>query len=423
MPRKKESRNSNGESSIYLGADGRWHGRVTVGVKDDGSPDRRHVSGAKDKRAEVVRKVRELEKQRDAGTVQTAGTTWTVEQWLEHWLNDIVVMTTTANGWDAYYYAVKHLVRGVGKHRLNGPRKLAPHHLESLYRKMLKDGAKAGTVHQVHRTIRTALYEAKARDYITKNPASVAKAPAPDEEEIEPFSKDEIREVFTAARAGRNSTRWIIAIALGLRQGEALGLQWSDVNFEEQTLRVRRTRLRPKYEHGCKTPCGRKHAGRCPDKVNVRSETKNTKSKAGKRVIGLPGPLVAELERHRQEQEVERTTAADLWHDEEWIFTDELGKAINSHTDWNHWKKLLDDAGVRDARLHDARHTAATVLLELGITDRATMGIMGWSNSSMAGRYQHLTAPIRKSIADQVGGHLWDKNADAEDPDEPPIAS
>lgn len=411
MPRKKPSRNSNGESSIYLGADGRWHGRVTVGVKDDGTPDRRHVNAPKDKRAEVVRKVRELEKQRDAGAVQKAGTTWTVEQWLDHWLNDIAVMTTTANGWDAYYYAVKHLNRGIGKHRLNGQRKLAPHHLESLYRKMLKDGASKGTVHQVHRTIRTALNDAMKRDFITKNPASIAKSPTPDEDEIEPFSKDEIRSLFTTARASRNSTRWIVAIALGLRQGEALGLQWSDLDLEDQTLRVRRSRLRPKYRHGCDSPCGRKHAGHCPQRVNEREDTKDTKSKAGRRIIGLPAPLVVELARHHKEQQAERATARDLWHEEDWIFADELGRKLNVRTDQKHWKRLLESAGVRDARLHDARHTAATVLLELGVTDRATMGVMGWSNASMAGRYQHLTAPIRQSIADQVGGHLWEEPA------------
>ncbi|PRX47950.1 site-specific recombinase XerD [Prauserella shujinwangii] len=402
MPRKKQGRNSNGESSIYLGADKRWHGRVTVGVKDNGRPDRRHVS-AKD-RAEVVRKVRELERKRDEGTVQKAGTSWTVAQWLDHWLNDIAVMTTTENGWDAYYYAVKHLVPGVGAHRLN---KLAPHHLESLYRKMLANGSRKGTVHQVHRTIRAALNDAVARDFLTKNPAKVAKAPTPDEEEIEPFTKDEIRALFTAARKERNSTRWIIAIALGLRQGEALALQWSDLDFEEQTLKIRRSQLRPKYRHGCEQPCGRKHAGHCPQRVNVRPETKDTKSKAGKRIIGLPAPLIEELERHRDEQQVEREQARDLWQDEGWIFADQLGRRLNARTDQFHWKRLLDAAGVRDARLHDARHTAATVLLELGVTDRATMGVMGWSNASMAGRYQHLTAPIRRSIADQVGGHLW----------------
>ena len=62
---------------------------------------------------------------------------------------------------------------------------------------------------------------------------------------------------------------------------------------------------------------------------------------------------------------------------------------------------------MRDARLHDARHTAATVLLILGIPDRAVMAIMGWSHSAMAARYQHLTTAIRGDIAGRVGGLLW----------------
>jgi integrase len=79
--------------------------------------------------------------------------------------------------------------------------------------------------------------------------------------------------------------------------------------------------------------------------------------------------LSSHLERHQEEQAVEREKARDLWNDEGWIFADELGQKLNSRTDQVHWKCLLGDAGVRDARLHDARHTAATVLLELGVND------------------------------------------------------
>ena len=64
-------------------------------------------------------------------------------------------------------------------------------------------------------------------------------------------------------------------------------------------------------------------------------------------------------------------------------------------------------AGVRDGRLHDARHTAATVLLVLGVPERTVMGIMGWSSTSMAARYQHVTDPIRQVVAAQVGGLFW----------------
>jgi integrase len=164
---------------------------------------------------------------------------------------------------------------------------------------------------------------------------------------------------------------------------------------------------------------GRKHAGHRPQRVNVRADTKDTKSKAGKRTVGLPAPLV--LERHRTEQASEQEKARDLWNDEGWIFADELGQKLNSRTDQFHWKRLLGEAGVRDARLHDARHTAATVLLELGVNDRATMGVMGWSSASMAGRYQHMTGPVRRAIADQVGGHLWEEAEGRDQPEEPPI--
>ncbi|MEU0462779.1 tyrosine-type recombinase/integrase [Amycolatopsis sp. NPDC006131] len=123
----------------------------------------------------------------------------------------------------------------------------------------------------------------------------------------------------------------------------------------------------------------------------------------------LPAPLVAELQAHRQEQEAERAKAGELWQGDGWVFTDELGRQINARTDGFHWKRLLAAAGVRDARLHDARHTAATVLLELGINHRATMDVMGWSSATMANRYQHVTEPVRRSIAEQVGGHLWQR--------------
>jgi integrase len=76
-----------GSSSIYQDKDDKWHGRVTMGVRDDGKPDRRHARGKT--RAEVTKKVRQLEKERDSGRVRSAGRAWTVEQWLTHWLDNI----------------------------------------------------------------------------------------------------------------------------------------------------------------------------------------------------------------------------------------------------------------------------------------------------------------------------------------------
>jgi integrase len=130
--------------------------------------------------------------------------------------------------------------------------------------------------------------------------------------------------------------------------------------------------------------------------------------------MGLPDQLIALLKLHQQEQDSERERAASLWHEQGWMFTTPTGEPLNPRTDWDEWKKLLRAAGVRDARLHDARHTAATVLLLLGVTDRAAMGVMGWSSTAMAARYQHLTASICRDIARQVGGLIWEPAASDE---------
>lgn len=188
------------------------------------------------------------------------------------------------------------------------------------------------------------------------------------------------------------------------------------VDLDAGRMVVRRSRQRPQWVHGCEGNCGRKRAGQCPARRNERTITSDTKSRAGRRVIGLPPPLVELLRQHQAEQNAERFAAAQLWQEDGWIFASPTGQPINLRTDNKHWKNLLTEAGVRDVRLHDARHTAATVLLLLGVPERAVMGIMGWSNSSMAARYQHLTAVIQDDIAARVGGLLWASNETTNEP-------
>ena len=269
-------RKPNMTSSIYMGSDGYWHGRVTVGVRDDGKPDRRHVMRKSE--AAVIKKVRELEQERDSGRVRRPGKALTVEAWLNHWLENIAAPTIRESSLDAYRVAVrKHLSPGIGAHRLD---RLQPEHLEKLYTKMMRTGSSPGTAHQAHRTIRTALGEAERRGHITRNPAALAKAPRLSDEEIEPYTVEEVRRILVTASERRNSARWALALALGMRQGEVLGLQWEDLDLSTGTLRIRRSRLRPKYRHGCGDKCGRK-AGYCPQRQQARAETDETKSRAG----------------------------------------------------------------------------------------------------------------------------------------------
>ncbi|GAB3920026.1 site-specific integrase [Microlunatus endophyticus] len=396
---------------MYQGTDGWWHGRVTVGYRADGRLDRRHVQGPT--KGSVVGKVRDLERNRDAGQVRKAGQRWTLAAWLEHWLEHIAEPSLRPTSFAAYRTAVyKHLIPRLGGHRLD---RLEPEHLERLYREMIKGGAKPGTAHQVHRTVRTALGEAQRRGHVARNVAALAKPPRVQVETVQPYTVDEVRAILAAAGKHPNRARWAIALALGLRQGEALGLKWADVDLDHGLLHVRSTRVRPIYAHGCDGTCGKK-PGWCPQRILVNGTSGLTKSDAGRRAVGLPDQLVQLLRDQQKEQSEMRQRARQLWEDGDWVFTSPTGAPLNPNSDYHRWKALLKEAGVRDARLHDARHTAATVLLVLGVPERTVMGIMGWSSTAMAARYQHVTDPIRKVVAGQVGGLLWAAEAPSEDP-------
>jgi integrase len=411
MGREKSTRTPNGTSSIYLGKDGYWHGRVTVGLKDNGKPDRRHVM--RKKQAAVVKAVRELEKLRDEARMPKAGERWTVSKWLTHWIDNIAVPPNVSENTHAGYRVdvEKHLIPGIGAHWLD---RLEPEHAEKLYAKMQRNGLAAGTAHHVHRTLRNALNEAVRRRHLGLNPVLLAKAPRLDEEESEPYDVEEIQSLLKVVGDRRNGARWAVALALGLRQGETLGLKWEHIDFKKGMLKVRQNRLRPKYAHGCRDTCGRK-AGFCPKRKQTRPDTGPTKSRAGRRTIGLPDPVILLLKVHRERQDAERKAARQLWHEEGWVFAKPDGRALNPNTDYRQWKALLLEAGLRDGRLHDARHTAATVLNMLAVPTPTAMALMGWSTAEMAKRYQHMLDSIRRDVANQVGGLLWDTKSGQDD--------
>ncbi|RCW37485.1 integrase-like protein [Halopolyspora algeriensis] len=445
MPRKRRkegTRAPNRTSSVYFSdKDGYWHGRVTMGVRDDGTPDRRHVK-RKDE-AECRRKVRELENERDAGKVRKPGRAWTVEKWLTYWVENIAsptVRQTTMVGYRTSVY--KHLVPGIGKHRID---QLQPEHLERLYVRMQKDGLKPGTAHLVHRTVRAALNEAVRRRHILENPAKVAKPPRVEEEEIEPFTVDEARRVLSAAADMRNGARFVIALTLGLRRGEALGLKWSDITVTWKhgcpksdpcrrahpaedcgqrqgsgTLTIRRSLQTHTWQHGCSEdkPCEHRYGAHCPHRHGGGIVVSEVKSRAGRRTIGLPQPVIESLEEHRARQEFERKRAREAWEEGGWVFTNRWGSPVHTTVDYDAWKALLRAADVRNARLHDARHTAATMLLVLKVPLRAVMEIMGWSEASMAQRYMHVPHELVTAVADQVGGLMWPESGTDDDEDD-----
>ncbi len=411
-------RKPNRRSSIYLGSDGRWHGWVTVGVKDDGSPDRRHRKGRTE--AEVTRKVQELEAQRDTGRIAKAGATLTVGQWMETWLTTVAARRVRRSTWDSTYAPKvrNRIIPGIGRHRLD---RLTPEHLERFYTKLDTDGLAPATVLQVHRILSRALTVAVQRGYVTRNVATLVDAPSARPGEIEPLILAEARKITTLAAERRNGTRWSVALALGLRQGEALGLRWRYIDFDAATLTVRWQLQRLAWRHGCPDPraCGARyhrpscpsgctaHARACPERTGGGLILAELKTARSRRTIALPAALVVALRAHRAAQLAERIAAGDKWHDGDFVWCQPNGRPIGAHADWDDWKTLLKTAGVRDARLHDARHTAATLLLAQGVDQRVVMEILGHSQISMTTRYTHVLPEVMTAAADRIGQAFW----------------
>jgi hypothetical protein len=151
-------RASNGESTIYKGADGRWHGYVSVGYKLNGHLDRRHVSAKA--RAAVVEKVRALELRRSTGTVSTVSTP-TVAEWLEHWLTNVAPRRVRQRTLEGYETIVRrHLIPGIGRHRID---RLQAEHLDQLYTALLDAGYSPASVLRFHRVLSRALHVAMQR--------------------------------------------------------------------------------------------------------------------------------------------------------------------------------------------------------------------------------------------------------------------
>src|SRR3954454_23733528 len=349
-------RKAAGESSIHKGADGRWHGYVSMGLKEGGKRDRRHVAAIK--RADVVRRVRELEDQRDAGIALSSGRGLTVEQWMHLWLETIASRKVRPSTLAGYRSCLKRIDLHLGHHRLD---KLQPEHLEAFYSRLEADGLSSTTALLHHRVISRALKVALQRGRVARNVATLVDAPTALREEVEPLTTADARRILDLAKDLPNGTRWSVALALGLRQGEALGLLWDAVDLDAGTLTVRRALQR--------------QAG----KGLVLVEPK---SRAGRRTIKLPDALWDALRSHRAWRAERRLAAGGVWEDGGYVFCQPNGRPIDARRDWLEWKALLKAAGVRDARLHDARHTAATLLLQQGVPARVVMEILGHSQIS-----------------------------------------
>lgn len=494
---------------IYEGADGSWHGYLTVGVKPDGRPDRRHRMGKT--REEVEQKIRDLEDKYLRDELLAPGRAPTLEQYLSGWLASVKPHVSYKTWKDSYEYACRvYIVPGLGAHRLDDL-EANPKYIDHFYARLIGSEDEAGLTSPgnaalIHRVFRTALNDAVRHKVIQTNPVLAARAPESDAEEIKPLDAQEQQQLLAALADHRTGTRWLVAM-LGPRQGEVLGLRWDDIEWDTGIATIEGKAQRRNWQHGCSDParCARwrhgcknsarcgldawrcskrevrcrekpcprawqhgcsetarckaklayackqrkpahcprhrgdcpppcapgctKHAERCPQRHGggVRIETEETrgrrtsrrrlktKTKAGKRRIAFPREVLDELLAHRERQAAEREHAGDMWVEHGLVFTTITGRPIDPKRDWEDWKALLRKAKLRDVRPHDARHTAATILLAKGVDRRVVMDIMGWASEKMLPRYQHVVDEMRTEAAQRMGDVLFGSASSAED--------
>jgi hypothetical protein len=256
---------ANNRSSIYKGNDGCWHGWVSFGEGADGRRRRKHVRGQT--KREVAEKVQRLERQRAGGYL--GDLPLTVNEWLELWIEMRVTAGARTKAVEGYRTGQRHISRVIGAILFN---RLSAEHIDRLWISIMTSRAGPATCAHVRRTLCAALTAAVERGHMAKNPVPLSQSPRYEPPEVEPFTKADARRVLDTAAGRRNSARWTVALALGLRQGEALGLCWTDVDLDEARLLIRVQLFHPPWQHGCLNPEGQPTCDRIPAAAPLDSE-------------------------------------------------------------------------------------------------------------------------------------------------------
>ncbi|WP_052663815.1 tyrosine-type recombinase/integrase [Psychromicrobium lacuslunae] len=408
-------RRSKGEGvAAYQTSDGRWRAEVNLGTTGSGARKRKTIYGAS--RAEVDAALRAVLNQRDQGIMQL-GKTPTLIGWMDYYLENLCQASTRTV--EEYKSKINLYLRPTtaGGKKLSD---LAYTDFEGIYSGMIRKGLSSTTAAHLHRALSPALKEAVRKGVLAVNPLSTVKTPKVSEFEAEVIDTDDARRLIQAAEQQVDGVKWMVALALGLRQSERLALGLDQVNLETATLRVNRSLTRPRWQHGCssdpRTPVCGKQAHWCPSKHSGGVRVKVPKSEAGKRTISLPQPIVKAFRKHIKAQQKRHLELGGYSQFEyeggapyDLVFCKDNGRPLEASADNKAWKAFLRSANVPEARLHDARHTAATTLLLMGVDGRVVMDILGWSQISMLNRYQHIISEMKQRASDAMTEALWQK--------------
>ncbi len=375
-------------------------------------------------------KVRELEDQVTAGAAGTAGRKPTVEAWFTTWLTDIAPhqpgggsrrKPLAVRTLDDYWSRCNNWIfPKVGPKLVD---QLSADDLDTLYGAMYADGRASAHVLKTHAVIRRGLSVAMQRGKVTRNVAAMMDNPGSPSAHRKAAMSLEQAEAFVAMLDGLpDGLRWKVHLAIGPRQGEVLAIRWAYVDLVAGTVDTAWQIQRRTWRHGCGGSCGRKRAAECPSgSLDVRAGEELVRASAALvfcrpktwnegdagHVVKLPEPLVKELREHRKRQLEARLAAGNRWEEHDLVFCQPNGRPIDPRRDYGRCVELLGKAGLADAGTHVLRHSAATLMLELGVDIAVVQEVLGHTDIRITRGYQRVSVGLTARAATAMGEGLF----------------
>lgn len=313
----------------------------------------------------------------------------TVSEYLQQKWLPIVKNSLRPSTFDSYQRMLRlHVIPRLGRLHLQN---LSVKHLDELYTYLLREGRHAGpgglspkTVRYIHNTLHKAFKDAERKGLVAKNVAAMADPPKQRQsgsKEMKTWTPEELR-TFLAALAGhRLEAAYILAATTGMRRGEVLGVRWSDFDIGRRRIAVRQTVLGINYKVSFGTP----------------------KTARGRRSIALDDATVAALVAHRERQAAERATVADGYQDHDLIFAKLDGSPINPDYFSQCFDRTVAKLPITRIRLHDLRHTHATIGLVVGIPPKVMSDRLGHATVAFTmDVYMHAIPRLESEAANQM---------------------
>jgi integrase len=357
------SRRGHNEGTIYQRPNGKFQAQISL---PDGS---RKTFTAATKR-EVQGLVRQAQLDMTSGRVVISNRQ-TMREFLDSWLA-AVEPSVRYSTFRCYELNADRASRYIGRIRLDA---LQPVHLQKTYAALSAEGLSPRSVELAHAILRAALRYGIRLGVIRYNPADAVIPPRPVRGEVKTLSAEEAQLLFDKAPNPTLRALFVVLTTTGMRIGEALGLKWSDINFEHGTVSIQRAVQRQR------------------DRGLVYIEPKTALSR---RTVQLTSFAQSELRQHRARQALSHLNT-DV------VFTSETGTLLDPTNVTHRFQQTRERAGLPPLRLHDLRHTAATLMLQEGVHPSVVREMLGHSTVMLTlGTYSHVMPNMQREAATKL---------------------